>query len=556
MEAMFSITRRAYRAGIFVLTTLILAFIINAATPPSSVSAAVCGSEPTSTTGKSTQQITVPATTTYTIWSRIKAPNTNPVEYTVYVDGQCFTIGQTAQTPGVLTWVDYENGSSLDKATVSLSAGTHTLVLTAGTEDLELDRVVLLSDSCAPTGTGDDCLNDTTQPNTSITSPTNGATVGGAVTITATATDNDEIDYVEFYRDGSTLLGSDNSSPYSYAWDTTSLSDGAYVVTTRAYDVSGNLRTSAQVNVTVNNAPPVDAAITSFSALPAAITNEPGETSQLSWSVAVGTDCSINQGIGAVGSTGTYDVSPVSTTTYTLTCDGQNGGAVDSEQVTVTVTPAPDTDGDNVKDHIEVAAPNSGDANADGTADWQQAHVTSFINSRTGDYNTLVAEGGCDVFGSVSSTGGKAAYSMGVTSFTLECTAAGQGAQVKLLLDREYDTSLWDIMKVNSALTTETDISRIVTVSSVDVAGESRTSLAYSLVDGGEHDEDGAANGLVVDPIAIVSSTPTVGAPNAGVGNRININSIVLAIGMTSLSFAAVWYLIIIRRAVAASRRK
>lgn len=724
MEAMFNITRQAYRACLFVFAALAVAIISNIATPPPSASAAVCGSEPTSTTGRSSQEITVPATTTYTIWSRIKAPDANPVEYSVYVDGQCFTIGQTAQTPNTLTWVDYENGSSIDKATISLSAGSHTLVLTAGTEDLELDRVMLLSDSCIPTGTGDNCMNDTTLPDTSITSPADASTISDITSITANATDNDAIDYVEFYRDGSTLLGTDNSAPYSYNWDTSTVSDGPFALTVRAYDLSGNVETSAVVNVTVNNATPVNASISSFTATPStiiegqsstlnwnvaagqncsidqsvgavatsgstsvspttttmytltcdglnggsadtgtvtvtvnpapvnasissftatpstitegqsstldwsvsvgencsidqsigsvgltgsqavtptlsttyaltcqglyggssdtesvtvtvnpapvnadistftanpvSITDAPGQSSTLSWSVAAGTGCDLDQGIGSVSLTGSRSVAPITTVTYTLSCQGQFGGAADSATTTVTVTPAPDTDGDNVKDYIEQAAPNSGDANGDGILDSQQASVTSFINTRTGGYNTLVADGDCDVLGSVSSTNGKTAYLMGVTSFTLDCVSAGQGAQVELLLDREYDTSLWDVMKVNSGLTIETDISRLVTVTSVEIGAEPRTSLTYALVDGGELDEDGVANGTVVDPLAITSSTPLVGAPNAGTGSYVNVATVVVAItsGILGLSMAGVWYVRTISRASSAHRRK
>ena len=57
---------------------------------------------------------------------------------------------------------------------------------------------------------------------------------------------------VEFYA-GSTLLGTDASAPYSYTWDSGTVGNGPYALTTKAYDAAGNVGTSAAVNVTVTN---------------------------------------------------------------------------------------------------------------------------------------------------------------------------------------------------------------------------------------------------------------------------------------------------------------
>ena len=56
-------------------------------------------------------------------------------------------------------------------------------------------------------------------PTVSMTSPTAGAsfTAGDNVTLQATASDSDGISKVEFYR-GSTLIGTDTTSPYSVVW--------------------------------------------------------------------------------------------------------------------------------------------------------------------------------------------------------------------------------------------------------------------------------------------------------------------------------------------------
>jgi subtilisin family serine protease len=93
---------------------------------------------------------------------------------------------------------------------------------------------------------------DTTPPTTSITSPANGATVSGSVTVSANASDNVGVSRVELYADGS-LVGSDTSSPYSVAWNTAAVSNGGHSLQTRAYDASGNVGSSSAVSVTVSN---------------------------------------------------------------------------------------------------------------------------------------------------------------------------------------------------------------------------------------------------------------------------------------------------------------
>jgi subtilisin family serine protease len=94
---------------------------------------------------------------------------------------------------------------------------------------------------------------DTTPPTTSITSPAGGATVSGTVTVAANASDNVGVSRVDLYADGA-LVGSDTSSPYAVAWNTTTVANGGHTLQTRAYDAAGNVGSSATVNVTVSNA--------------------------------------------------------------------------------------------------------------------------------------------------------------------------------------------------------------------------------------------------------------------------------------------------------------
>jgi hypothetical protein len=89
-------------------------------------------------------------------------------------------------------------------------------------------------------------------PAVSITSPTNGATFGAPanITINATAFDSDgTVNKVDFYQ-GSTLLGTDLTSPYSFNWN--NITEGNYVLTVVATDDDNDTTTSADVNITVN----------------------------------------------------------------------------------------------------------------------------------------------------------------------------------------------------------------------------------------------------------------------------------------------------------------
>jgi chitinase len=88
----------------------------------------------------------------------------------------------------------------------------------------------------------------------SITSPANGATfaTGTNIAISATASDsNGSITKVEFYR-GSTLIGSDTTSPYSVTWS--SATAGSYALTAVAHDNGGASTATAAVNITVGTA--------------------------------------------------------------------------------------------------------------------------------------------------------------------------------------------------------------------------------------------------------------------------------------------------------------
>ncbi|WP_245803665.1 Ig-like domain-containing protein, partial [Algoriphagus marinus] len=94
-------------------------------------------------------------------------------------------------------------------------------------------------------------------PTVSITAPNANAqfTQGDNANITANAADADGmVTKVEFYN-GTTLLGTDTTSPYSFAW--TNLSVGNFTLTAKATDNKGTATVSAEVNINVVEKPNV-----------------------------------------------------------------------------------------------------------------------------------------------------------------------------------------------------------------------------------------------------------------------------------------------------------
>jgi hypothetical protein len=99
---------------------------------------------------------------------------------------------------------------------------------------------------------------DTQPPTVSITAPAGGTSVSGnSVTLTAQATDDVAVATVQFLVDGSPVGSPVTASPYTMAWDSTTVANGSHSIAATATDTAGNAATSSAVSVTVSNVPPV-----------------------------------------------------------------------------------------------------------------------------------------------------------------------------------------------------------------------------------------------------------------------------------------------------------
>jgi hypothetical protein len=95
--------------------------------------------------------------------------------------------------------------------------------------------------------------NDTTAPTVAMSAPANGATVSGAVTLSADATDAVGVVGVQFLLDGASLGAEDTAAPYTIEWATSAVANGAHTLSARARDAAGNSATSSAIAVTADN---------------------------------------------------------------------------------------------------------------------------------------------------------------------------------------------------------------------------------------------------------------------------------------------------------------
>jgi hypothetical protein len=145
-------------AGLLAFTSLV--FLATA-----SPAQAACGSLPSSL-GTATLSVSVPSNGNYRVWVRELAPSTSTGGFYLQMAdaGDCqITMGNAQVVANTWTWVDYQNANTGSPVNVTLTSGSHQVILAALNSGLELDKIELLSDtSCTPTGDG---TNSVIEPN-------------------------------------------------------------------------------------------------------------------------------------------------------------------------------------------------------------------------------------------------------------------------------------------------------------------------------------------------------------------------------------------------------
>ncbi len=94
---------------------------------------------------------------------------------------------------------------------------------------------------------------DVTPPTVSISSPLDGASVSGAISVSAAANDDVGVAGVQFALDGTVLGAEDMVAPYSLSWNSATVPNGVYSLTAIARDAANNTTESIDIAVTVWN---------------------------------------------------------------------------------------------------------------------------------------------------------------------------------------------------------------------------------------------------------------------------------------------------------------
>jgi hypothetical protein len=175
---------------------------------------------------------------------------TSPASGTTYTAPATVTIAVSAADPdGTVSTVEYSaNGALIHVTNVApfsftwsnVAAGSYSL--TARATDNRNGQT-----TSAPVS-----ITVNNPPTVTLTAPVQGASfvAGSSITLTADASDTDgTISRVEFYQ-GSTLIGTATTAPYSVNWSTTT--PGTYALTAKAFDNLGGMITSAATTITVS----------------------------------------------------------------------------------------------------------------------------------------------------------------------------------------------------------------------------------------------------------------------------------------------------------------
>jgi len=254
----------------------------------------------------------------------ITGPGTNPSAPTI----ASFTANPTTVTAGqptTLSWsvtgatsVTMDNGIGALAASGSGSISpaqttTYTLTATntAGSATARVTVTVTASAPSVPT-----IVSFTANPTT--------VTAGQPTTLSWSVTGATSVTM----DNGIGALPASGSGPISPAQTTT------YTLT--AANTAGSA--TARVTVTVTAPAPGVPTIASFTANPSTVTA--GQSTTLSWNVTGATSVTMDNGVGALASSGSRTIAPAQTTTYTLTAANSAGSSTARAMVTVTAAPS------------------------------------------------------------------------------------------------------------------------------------------------------------------------------------------------------------------------
>lgn len=190
---------------------------------------------------------------------------------------------------------------------------------------------------------------------------------------------------------------------------------------------------------------------------------------------------------------------------------------VEPEKTPVAPTPpidqtAKDQDSDGIDDLAEAKAHNFGDGNGDGIPDNMQANVSSLVSGVTQRPVTLAAMGDCRDITSFTVIGENELdkndrahrYPHGLVDYALNCDEPGQSAAVTVYYDEHLNGDFtWRKLAQPTLEFQAIDTAK----PSLRAVGQGNVTVAtYMLSDGGGLDDDGKADGKILDPAGLAVS--------------------------------------------------
>jgi glucuronoarabinoxylan endo-1,4-beta-xylanase len=202
-----------------------------------------CGSTGANLGNSQTAILTVnPATGAPTI-------TTQPASQTV-TTGQTATFAVVASGTAPLSYQWQKNGANISGAT----SASYTTPVTASADNGSTFKVVVSNSAGSVTSSAATLtVNAVSSLAVSITSPTNGASVSGTITVSGAASDSLALTLVQLSVDSGSFSNASGTTSWTFSLDTAALSNATHTLTAKATDSSGNTATSNPVSITVNN---------------------------------------------------------------------------------------------------------------------------------------------------------------------------------------------------------------------------------------------------------------------------------------------------------------
>ncbi|CAN5412084.1 hypothetical protein BH10PAT3_BH10PAT3_6020 [soil metagenome] len=198
----------------------------------------------------------LPSRGTYTIWTRMQAPDDSHNRYRLEVNGEnCYEVGGSSITPNTWVWVAFQDGNLSSKVQEDFDKTDGNKVRLIGSDaGVKVDRLLLVKTDCIPEGLGSNCqssgvpLRATEVAGANELPPISTGSVSGTIVPSATLShDPSVISKVVYFSDGSAI-----PTAAGNGLDTTLLENGMHRISLQITKTDGTVINEATTLYTDN----------------------------------------------------------------------------------------------------------------------------------------------------------------------------------------------------------------------------------------------------------------------------------------------------------------